>query len=162
MIMVHHGRMADRYTIISSDCHAGANHATYREYLEPSWRDEFDAWRGRYRNPFRDLQDDGRSRNWDDERRIREMDGQGVIAEVVFPNTVPPFFPTGIITAAAPATEDEYRLRWAGVQAHNRWLVDFCDALPGRRAGLAQVFLTNIDDAIAEVRWAREVGLKGV
>src|SRR5262249_31006737 len=38
----------------------------------------------------------------------------------------------------------------------------FCGLLPGRRAGVAQVFLTNVDDAIAEVRWAREAGLMGV
>jgi hypothetical protein len=31
IIIVHDAGMADRYTIISSDCHAGANHATYRE-----------------------------------------------------------------------------------------------------------------------------------
>src|SRR6185295_20393417 len=60
----------DRYTIISSDCHAGANHETYREYLDPKYRDDFDAWREKYKNPFRDLQDGGRIRNWDDERRI--------------------------------------------------------------------------------------------
>ena len=47
----------DHYTIISSDCHAGGNHAQYREYLDPALRDDFDAWRGGYRNPFRDLQD---------------------------------------------------------------------------------------------------------
>ena len=63
---------SDRYTIISADCHAGANHATYREYLADEWKDECDAWRGGYKNPFRDLQDDGRTRNWDDERRISE------------------------------------------------------------------------------------------
>ena len=84
--------MADRYTIISADCHAGANHATYREYLAAEWHEEFDAWRGRYRNPFRDLQDDGRSRNWDDDRRISEQEADGIVGEVVFPNTVPPFF----------------------------------------------------------------------
>ena len=42
------------YTIISADCHGGANHETYREHLDPAWRDEFDAWRGEYSNPFRD------------------------------------------------------------------------------------------------------------
>ena len=41
----------------SSDCHAGANHATYREYLTKAQQEEFDAWRGGYKNPFRDLQD---------------------------------------------------------------------------------------------------------
>ena len=59
---------AERYTIISADCHAGGSHQQYREYLSAEWQAEFDAWRGEYSNPFRDLQDDGRSRNWDDER----------------------------------------------------------------------------------------------
>ncbi len=53
----------DRYTIISADCHAGGNHQQYREYLDPAYIERFDAWRGKYKNPFRDLQDDGRSRN---------------------------------------------------------------------------------------------------
>jgi predicted TIM-barrel fold metal-dependent hydrolase len=75
---------------------------------------------------------------------------------------VPPFYPSGAVTAPSPTNAEEYRLLWAGVQAHNRWLVDFCNDAPGRRAGLAQVFLTNLDDAIAEVKWAKENGLKGV
>src|SRR5689334_25402367 len=37
-----------RYTLISSDAHAGANHATYREYLDPKFHEDFDAWRGKY------------------------------------------------------------------------------------------------------------------
>ena len=83
----------ERYTIISSDCHAGGNMAAYEEYLDPAWRDEFKEWRGAYRNPFRDLQDDGRSRNWDDDRRLSEQYADGVVAEITFPNTVPPFYP---------------------------------------------------------------------
>jgi predicted TIM-barrel fold metal-dependent hydrolase len=50
----------------------------------------------------------------------------------------------------------------AGIRAHNRWLVDFCSQTPGRRGGLAQVFLNDVDDAIAEVRYAKENGLMGV
>jgi predicted TIM-barrel fold metal-dependent hydrolase len=152
----------DRYTVISSDCHAGGNHQQYREYLDPAYLDEFDAWRGGYKNPFRDLQDDGRSRNWDDERRIREMDDDGVIAEVVFPNTVPPFFPTGVVIAPAPQTPEDYRLRLAGIRAHNRWLADFCAAHPTRRAGLGQILLNDVDDAVQDVRWIKEHGLAGV
>jgi hypothetical protein len=45
-----------RYTIISADCHAGGNHAQYREYLSAEHQATFDAWRGKYKNPFRDLQ----------------------------------------------------------------------------------------------------------
>ena len=152
---------ADRYTVISSDCHAGGNHAQYREYLDPAWRDDFDAWRGRYKNPFRDLQDDGRSRNWDDDRRISEQDADGVIAEVVFPNTVPPFFPTGVVIAPAP-TAEEFPSRLAGIRAHNRWLADFCAAHPERRAGLGQILLNDVDEALADIRWAKDHGLAGV
>jgi len=151
-----------RYTIISSDCHAGANHATYREYLTAVWREDFDAWRGKYRNPFRDLQDDGRSRNWDDERRIGEQDADGVIAEVIFPNTVPPFFPTGQVVAPAPRNDADFPRRLAGLHAHNRWLADFVRAHPARRAGLGQIFLNDVDQAVADVRWMRDNGLAGV
>ena len=82
-----HTAAGDRYTIISADCHAGGNMAAYEEYLDPAWRDEFREWRGAYRNPYRDLQDDGRSRNWDDDRRLSEQYADGVVAEITFPNT---------------------------------------------------------------------------
>ncbi len=35
-------------------------------------------------------------------------------------------------------------------------MVDFCDAAPGRRSAVVQVFVNDIDDAVAEVRWANE------
>jgi predicted TIM-barrel fold metal-dependent hydrolase len=100
--------------------------------------------------------------SWESDTRAEHMNREGIAAEVVFPNTVPPFYPSGIITALAPQSEEEYRYRWEGIKAHNRWLVDFCAQLPGRRAGLAQVFVDDLDDAIAEMRWASEAGLSGV
>lgn len=154
--------LSDHYITISSDCHAGGNHAQYREYLDPAYREQFDEWRGQYQNPFRDLQDDTRSRNWDDERRIRELNADGVIAEVVFPNTVPPFFPTGVVIAPAPFTARDYELRLAGIRAHNRWLEDFVGAHPTRRAGLVQILLNDVDEAVADVRWGKEHGMAGV
>ncbi len=152
---------ANRYTIISADGHAGGSIDQYRMYLDASLLDQFDAWRGRYRNPFKDLVNDGRTRNWDSDRRLRELDADGVVAEVVFPNTIPPFFPTGQVIAPAP-TADDYGLRLAGLRAHNRWLVDFCAEAPGRRAGLAQILLNDVDEAIADVRWAKTQGLAGI
>lgn len=153
---------SDRYTIISADCHAGANHATYRDYLASEWHEEFDAWRAQYRNPFRDLQDDGRSRNWDDDRRISEQATDGIVGEVVFPNTVPPFFPTGQVVAPAPRDDEAFPRRLAGLHAHNRWLVDFVKAHPTRRAGLGQIFLNDVDQAVRDVRWMKDQGLAGV
>jgi predicted TIM-barrel fold metal-dependent hydrolase len=150
----------DRYTVISADCHAGGSMDAYREYLEAKYLDDFEAWRGAYRNPFRDLQGGGRARNWDDERRWADLEADGQVAEVVFPNTVPPFFPTGALVARPPTNAD-LELRWAGLRAHNRWLADWCAPHGARRAGIAQVFLNDVDAAVAEVRWAAEHDLRG-
>ncbi|MFM7070137.1 MAG: amidohydrolase family protein, partial [Actinomycetes bacterium] len=152
----------ERYTLLSADCHAGGNHATYREYLDPAYRQRFDDWRGGYTNPFRDLQDDGRTRNWDDERRSSELHADGVVAEVLFPNTVPPFFPTGVVIAPAPTTPEDYELRLAGIRAHNRWLADFVAQRPNERVGQVQILLNDVDEAVADVRWGAEHGMKGV
>ena len=151
----------DRYVIISADGHAGGSHAQYREYLDPAWRDEFDAWRGKYSNPFRDLQDDGRTRNWDSDRRLADLDAEGTACEVLFPNTVPPFFPTGVVIAPAP-TPEEFPKRIAGLRAHNRWLIDFVAEAPLRRVGLAQIALNDVNEAIKDVKWARDNGLRGI
>ena len=61
---------------------------------------------------------------------------------MLFPNTVPPFFEEGSLVALPP-NEADYERRWAGVQAHNRWLADFCAQAPGRRAGVAQIFVNR-------------------
>lgn len=152
--------VTDHYTLISADTHAGGSHEQYREYLDPAYRDEFDAWRDRYKNPFKDLHGHLRTRNWDDERRFSELEDDGVVGEVIFPNTVPPFFPTGAVIARPP-TPEQYERRLAGIRAHNRWLADFCAVAPERRAGVGQVFLNDVDDAVADVRWIAEHGLRG-
>jgi predicted TIM-barrel fold metal-dependent hydrolase len=151
---------AERYTIISADCHAGGSHAAYREYLDPKFHEDFDAWRGKYRNPYKDLGDQRRLRNWDNEMRNSQQESQGVVGEVVFPNTVPPFFPSFVLFARPPK-DDEYEHRHAGIQAHNRWLVDWCGEFPERRAGIGQIFLNDVEDAIEDLKWIKEHGLRG-
>jgi predicted TIM-barrel fold metal-dependent hydrolase len=152
---------AEHYTLISADTHAGANHQTYREFLDPKYRDDFDAWREKYKNPWRDLRDTSlRVRNWDDERRNADQEADGVVAEVIFPNTVPPFFPSFVLFAP-PASAEDYEHRLAGVHAHNRWMVDFQSRYPDRRAGIGQIFLNDVDDAIEDAKWIKEQGLRG-
>ena len=152
---------ADRYTIISADCHAGANHDTYRQYLDPKYVDDFDAWRGKYKNPYKDLGDKRKLRNWDNEMRDSQQLQDGVVGEVVFPNTVPPFFPSFVLFAGPPEPE-HYEHRLAGIRAHNRWLADWCSGeYAARRAGIGQIFLNDIDDAIEDVKWIKEHGLRG-
>ena len=47
------------------------------------------------------------------------------------------------------------------MHAHNRWLVDWCGEFPERRAGVGQIFLNDVDDAIEDVHWIKEHGLRG-
>jgi predicted TIM-barrel fold metal-dependent hydrolase len=169
------------YIVISSDNHAGADLHGYKPYLEKKWHDEFDEWAAAYSNPWDFVEarttKDGfeleseelltgaaswhSSLNWDSAKRLEHMAADGVVAEVIFPNTAPPFMPGSVLSGKGPATRSEYEHRWAGLQAHNRWLADFCGQAPGQRAGIAQVLLEDIDDAVAEVMRIAELGLKG-
>jgi len=152
----------DRYLVISADCHGGGRFADYRPYLDARYRDEFDVWAAAYENPYEDLTGPDGPRNWDSDRRLSDLEGDGIVGEVIFPNTIPPFFPKASLTFQPPAlTTGDVERRWAGLRAHNRWLADFCAATPGRRAGICQVMLHDIDAAVAEVRWAHAAGLRG-
>ena len=68
----------DRYIVISSDGHAGAEMLDYRDYLERRYLDEFDAWAKTYVNPYADLRGDTAYRNWDSAARLRELEDDGV------------------------------------------------------------------------------------
>ncbi|GAF47630.1 amidohydrolase family protein [Rhodococcus wratislaviensis] len=169
------------YVVISSDSHAGADLRDYKPYLEKKWHDEFDAWADSYSNPWdfvdprldREDFDFGNEEiltgaaswhsalSWDSDRRLAHMDQDGVAGEIIFPNTAPPFMPGSVFAGTGPATRKEYEQRWAGLRAHNRWLADFCSEAPERRAGIAQVMFDDIDDALAEIRQVRELGLRG-
>ncbi|WP_030684202.1 amidohydrolase family protein [Streptomyces sp. NRRL B-1347] len=151
---------SERYTVISADCHAGADLLDYKPYLESRHHEDFDAWAATYVNPHEDLLADTADRNWNSERRLAELARDGIVAEVVFPNTIPPFFPSASLMAPAP-TREEYALRWAGLRAHNRWLADFCAAARGRRAGVFQILLNDVDEAVKEIRRSVTAGLTG-
>src|ERR1700726_1265264 len=92
----------DHYTLISSDTHAGGSHAQYREFLDSRFHEDFDAWRGRDKKPFKDLGDNRRLRHWDDDMRNSQQDSAGVVGEVIFRNPAPPFFPSFVLFARPP------------------------------------------------------------
>ena len=148
------------YVLITADTHAGASIDAYREYLDPEWRAEFDAWRGSYANPSKKHVGGKKTKNWDPELRRRELLEDGVVGEVIFPNTVPPFYDRAFHVAppASPATYARWR---AGTRAHNRWLADFCAEDPKRRAGIGLIHLNDLDDAIEDVHWIAKSGLRG-
>ncbi len=165
----------DRYLLVTSDTHAGSSPEGYGPYLEHRWQADFQAWlkhsevmakATRQVMGDRSIGVDGDLdevgwRNWDSERRLRETEADGVVAEVVFPNTSPPFAPTMMSEFGEAELGDDHPRRWAGIQAHNRWLADFCKEAPGRRAGVAQIFLPYVEESVKEIRWARENGLFG-
>ena len=81
-------------------------------------------------------------------------------------------FPDGITEMNSPpfgaglglATEGvDPELQWAGARSHNRWLAELCQMAPERHIGVAIVpAFWDVDEAVHEVRWARENGLRGI
>jgi predicted TIM-barrel fold metal-dependent hydrolase len=170
-----------RTLIVSADTHAGLPLEGYRDWLDPRYRKVFDegldaelAERNAERAIFFDEDfkaewvqgrvETGMKGAWDSDERIRQMDLDGVAAEVIYPdgiteNNAPPF-QAGF---ALPSEGVDPELQWAGSRAHNRWLAEFCSAVPERRAGLAVVpILYDIDEAIREIEWAAKQGLRGI
>lgn len=151
---------AKPYAVITSDAHAGASINAYRDYLDAKHQALFDEWRGSYQNPQRSHIGSKKHKNWDDAERLADMDAEGVAGEILFPNTVPPFFRSSVLICGNPSKEN-YPLWLEGVRAHNRWLVDFQREHPTRRAGVGIVYLNDIDAAIEDVKWIAAQGLKG-
>jgi predicted TIM-barrel fold metal-dependent hydrolase len=168
----------DRYLIISSDCHAGLPTADYRDYLDPQYRDAFDesvrraeAMRGAmsimdpaFARKWEEENEEGLRGGWDAERRDKELDGDGVAGEVLFPTsdavsgTTSAPFGAGLSMSADVDPE----LMLAGARAHNRWLAELCAVAPERRAGVALVpILHDPDAAVVEIAWAHDAGLRG-
>src|SRR5882762_6471088 len=168
----------DRYLVISSDCHAGLPNEQYREWLDPEYRDAFDqsladrarmmelAQRGILNEEFAEEwhhdNEEGLRGGWDASRRDKELDADGVVGEVIFPDA-------DAVGAGASAPfgaglgqsgDLDPTLLMAGARAHNRWLAELCAGSPERRAGVAIVpILHDIDAGVAEIRRARESGL---
>ena len=148
------------YVVISGDTHGGARVSDYREYLDPDQRASFDEWRGAYRNPSKKHIGSKKNKNWDSAEREADLESDGVVAHVIFPNTVPPFYDKAFHVSPT-AKPEQYRQWRAGTRAHNRWLSEFCAERPGRSAGIGLIHLNDIDDAIEDVQWIAKQGLRG-
>ena len=109
----------------------------------------------------RNLQSDG---HHDPHARLRDLDRDGVAAEVIFhgsQNGEPiPFTAQGAFLGDEQGADLE--LLGVGYRMYNKWLADFCSVEPERHVGLAQLPMWDIDAAVREVTWAREAGLRGV
>ena len=99
------------------------------------------------------LYDEGRKgvrRPGDPHLRIKEMDRDGVDAEVIY----------GILAAAARLNDREASNEM--LRIYNTWLAKFCSHYPDRHIGLACLPYGDIDAAVAEVHRVAKLGFKGI
>ena len=152
-----------RTAIISVDGHVRASRSEYRNYVEQRYLDVFDEWvraqeaagapESGNLSPGLDP-----TSQWDSDLRLKDMESQGVVAEVLFPNGLP--FQSRPSDDISGFSDPD--LNRQALLAYNRWLVDFCAQVPGRRAGQALVAFDDVDLAVADIHWAKEHGLGGV
>ena len=98
------------------------------------------------------LYEDGKKgirRPGDPHLRVKEMDRDGVDAEVIY----------GILAAAAKLKDIEASN--AMLRIYNTWMADFCRHYPDRHIGLANLPYGDIDAAVAEVHRVAKLGLQG-
>jgi predicted TIM-barrel fold metal-dependent hydrolase len=167
-----------RYLVISGDGHAGPPAPIYRQYLEERFRSQFDEHQAGLTS--QGMVTEEFIEEWDEETgdhdilagydpNVRDaiLDQEGVAAEVLFPDAdvlgvgrlgASPF--GSGLASGRDSAPDAVK---AGARAHNRWLADFCKTNPHRRIGVAVVPVTaGVDDAVAEVHAAANMGLRGV
>jgi predicted TIM-barrel fold metal-dependent hydrolase len=93
---------------------------------------------------------DARRGGWDPAERIKDMEVDGVEAEVIY--TTLGFRQFWLKDAA---------LQRACFHAYNDWLAEYCSYAPTRLAGLGLISLYDMEEAVEELRRCRKIGLKG-
>jgi predicted TIM-barrel fold metal-dependent hydrolase len=163
--------------IVSSDTHIGPRiQEDLRPYCPRELLDAFDEHAARSSDlkaalrAFRESADSPLARNateghHDMHARLRDMDRDGVAAEVIFHGSQNsegiPFAPPTRAEIGASYGGD-LDLVAIGFHIYNQWLADAVSIEPARHIGLAQLPMWDIDRALAELHWAREAGLRGI
>ena len=99
------------------------------------------------------LYEDGKKgvrRPGDPDQRIKDMDRDGVDAEIIF----------GILGVASRIRDHEAANEM--LRIYNGWLKDFCGHYPDRQIGLACLPYGDIEAAVEEVYRVAKLGLKGL
>ena len=86
----------------------------------------------------------------DPDCRIKEMETDGLSAEVLYPTYLLPHF-----------AMDDAKLQQACFRAYNDWLIDYCKVAPNRLVGIAAIPVYNIDEAVKELERSAKAGMKG-
>lgn len=160
--------------LISSDSHVKMPEEAWQEYLDPEFREraprvertaegDFRVFEGR-RTPIHGLDNSAGKRPeefslivrkleeqrpgaWDPVERLKDMDVDGVDAEILF--------------FGGPLITDDRALYLNSVRGYHRWLSDFCSHAPDRLLGMASVPVDTPELAAEEIRVASDAGLVG-
>jgi predicted TIM-barrel fold metal-dependent hydrolase len=174
--------MRMRYTVISTDCHAGPLHSKggFLDYVERDYRERLEQDMAEARDmkkfqedlfseDFRREQDEtaavahgGRQGVGDPARHLAELAIDGVVADVIFPDGSQQNGPPFLAASGPGAVGADHALQAVGAWAYNRWLAEFVSHAPDRLGGIAVMTIHDVDEAVRQVKWAREHGLRGV
>jgi predicted TIM-barrel fold metal-dependent hydrolase len=180
---VTQGSAIDRCVVVSSDSHVGPSVKNQlREYCEEKYLPAFDEYAERLARSSMVVDELSIDMNQqikggdngleersqmpglqDPHARLRDMDSQGVCADVIYHGGLNgeavPFFNFNI---AAWGSNDYNHLDPVGVHIYNRWLADFVSVEPERHVGVAHITVRDVDKAVAEAQWARSAGLTAI
>jgi predicted TIM-barrel fold metal-dependent hydrolase len=176
-------QVEDPIVLVSADGHAGGPPEVYRDYIEAAYLPALDAlvaendeWiaitasaGGVSKGQPADVLDlidergtirtDGERGAWDMDRRIRELDAEGVAGELLLSGhqgATLPFFGT----VNHPYSSE---LRAAGTRAYHRWISDCVSGSKGRLYGIAEPGpCLDMAATVKELHWVAANGFVGV
>lgn len=82
--------------------------------------------------------------------RIKEMETDGVSAEVLYPTYLLDLF--GL---------DDAKLQESCFRVYNDWLIEYCQVAPKRLIGIGAISVYDIDEAVKELERCKKGGLRG-
>jgi predicted TIM-barrel fold metal-dependent hydrolase len=101
----------------------------------------------------------GTSGDMDPDYRLKELEADGVVGDIMFPQGNP-FFPTMRGQGEHPFNPVS-ELGRAGRRAVNRWLADFAAEHPERHAVPVMCDVNDIEECVKDIHWGKEHGLRG-
>ena len=165
---------AERLIVVSGDSHATLHPDSFPDYVEAEYQDllpdvyedneVFSQLFGSFANFKPEVLDvidgdgvwasGGVSGAWDADRRIAEMDREGIAAEMIFPGDARFILPLVPMLRRYPQ-----EVVAAGVRAYHRWLSDTFGTHPDRMLLVGDPgSAVDIDAMLAEVRWMADHG----
>ena len=144
--MAGNGSNAGFEVLISSDSHVMEPPDTLKERVAPAFREQAPAFPKLQVGESFQTHPGGSDPNY----RIKEMETDGLSAEVLYPTYLLPHF-----------AMDDGKLQAACFRAYNDWLIDYCKVAPKRLIGIAAISVYDIDEAVKELERCAKAGLRG-